>query len=500
MTETDPNTATHVNTPLHNRLLNRLILRLNARGRKQVLPKKKNSTSTSKTANTTDTTDTTDTTNTTNTTNNTRNTTNNTNNNTNTNNTNNNTNNTNRNNTNNTNRNNTTASNTHDTHNGDHHLTSDVKKALRSPLYQENSAILTRGKDSTVVFPGDRIARIFPDRGATINIALCSTSHQTLVSISDTEAMKFHGVDRNLVLKFMKNDKLTLKEGMVNSILWGVFKSADKFDACALHPTICDFKVVLSSRRIVPLLPLRRFDVSANKAMSLVTNSARRQKQTFRIVKDVLRTLSVMHSIGIVHLDVKPDNILIPHGYLDAKATTAKATTAKATTAKATTAKATTTEATTTEATTTELHAVLADYETCCAEEDLTDELLTAGATSKVLIGTEVYMSPILTVAVSPEFKRACAIAGITDAASIKHLASRKTMVSSKVCDMHSLALSAVNMAGLSLRRSRPSARASAAARARTAEPPSHAHPRFASLVKALLFANDATDVLFDFN
>ena len=329
------------------------------------------------------------------------------------------------------------------------------------PISIDSEFALTHGKDmDTIIITADKIPKIFPQKGAMLHAHACGAKAAKIMRVSDAAALNRMGIDETMVVKFIRNEYTTWMESRINIHVWKLFKRAKKLDACSVHPVVCSINVIVPGsapgnsvavrpggapgNRVAvdadsraPLLPMRRYETTAARYVRLkdATGEIDNQKRITKIARDVMVTLSVLHKNDIIHLDVKPSNILVPFDY--EKSNTAKC--------------------------------VLADYEMACNDGDLMARMIIA-PNKRIAIGTPGFMSPLLTKTVSANFRHICKSVGV-----VYNLKDRVTTTT--VCDLHSMALTLANLAGVNR------------------GGPTEWWPPFRDLLRQLLTASSATEI-----
>lgn len=185
--------------------------------------------------------------------------------------------------------------------------------------------ILGRGQNNNVIFTADDLVSVYP-----------GASHAVLesefdVSVTKTIATVAKDDDKNgdtgdtgdkgeIVFKFVCSPYQMQEEIHANRVIRQVFSAAGLLHATIIHPLFDTASVVNGDRAIGKCV------VYARQQGHLMTNKSNKTKKTkkhmdhgsaswFRTTVEVARAvlvfLSVLHRSGFLHLDVKPENILL---------------------------------------------------------------------------------------------------------------------------------------------------------------------------------------------
>lgn len=276
-----------------------------------------------------------------------------------------------------------------------------------------------RGKNGTVVIAPSalrsRLASRY-DASTVVTVRRCGGGRQRTSSalLTDAEGLRRMGLDETVALKIVASHEGALDEAVVHARLRSIFSKARKMAACALHPRICSASVAWRGHPPSvgehPLLPMRR--LAADRLPATADGLA-------SMTLDVLEALAVLHADGLVHMDVKPDNILwdASHGRY-----------------------------------------VLSDYDLVSHVDDVREELRSIDGAS-LRVGTPGYHSPTLLgrldagyadlcrAAETPLDERAWAarFASVRQRAVQSGLAARTLL---PLCDLHSLAMTLYRIGG----------------------------------------------------
>lgn len=232
------------------------------------------------------------------------------------------------------------------------------RNELCNPISFDHQLAMTHGKDiDTILFVGSRIRTIFPSAKRDLTVKMCHRSLAKTVDMNDPQALKLAKIDDDMIIKYIRNEYVAWVELRINRYIQQMFKRAKMVDASCVHPSICEINVTMANQTKAILLPLKRYETNGNRYVAKMPLGPARQVVVMKIIKDVLRTLTVLHKSNVVHLDIKPSNILIPFGYDSANQAQAQA------------------------------QAVISDYEMCCNSLDLFDKLH-HDPRERIIIGT----------------------------------------------------------------------------------------------------------------
>jgi serine/threonine-protein kinase len=110
---------------------------------------------------------------------------------------------------------------------------------------------------------------------------------------------------KTLALKFVKSTKKDHDEGTHRRAL------REARAACAVsHPNVVAVHDVLESDDGMPILVMDLLS-GESLAQKLAREHTLSPAETLRIAKEVLAALSVAHAVGVVHRDLKPDNVFL---------------------------------------------------------------------------------------------------------------------------------------------------------------------------------------------
>jgi serine/threonine protein kinase len=297
-------------------------------------------------------------------------------------------------------------------------------KCMASAIEDTAISYIAHGKDDTLIISGDKLSRMFP--GAIVRVTTCmgargkntKTRTKTIeISVDDYEALKRVGIDAKLAVKRVMSQELAIIESDINEYLWHQFDREGIIDSSSMHPNICKIEVRLPlltdrfSDTGIRLIPMRRFAIPLSSAIRRWPKNEPelRGKRAISIAKTILKSLRVIHSLGFVHLDIKPSNILMEAHEDDSRV-------------------------------------AMTDFETLMRAEDLM-ERVELNREAAFYVGTVRYMSPVLLLKVSSLFRTTCAVAGISPSDPKVH-ASRMMFEIPTICDMHSLAMTLVEITG----------------------------------------------------
>jgi hypothetical protein len=306
-----------------------------------------------------------------------------------------------------------------------HIMAPEKRRARTFALGVDNTSIsyIAHGKDDTMIVAADKLPRMFP-QDAVVRVKVCGSGKQkdktVEIKVGDAAGLRRHGIDADMVLKRVSNQELAIIEADICEFLWKQFAHAGAPGACSLHPRACRLDVHVPtvmgfSDAGVRLIPMRRFATSAGSAFRRLPKSNAkdikdRDTAAIAVAQAMLEPLRILHALQFVHLDVKPANILMPDlDRVDG--------------------------------------ATLTDYETLMRSEDLL-ERVDANRDMAMYVGTMRYMSPVLSMKVPALFRAACVAAGFTPSSPEVH-ASRSAFDTPTVCDMHSLAMTLAELAGV---------------------------------------------------
>jgi hypothetical protein len=311
-----------------------------------------------------------------------------------------------------------------------HIMAQNTKKARTFALGFDDTSIsyIAHGKDDTLIVAADKLPRMFP-QDALVRVKVCGSGKKDRtveIKVGDAAGLKRHGIDADMVLKRVSNQELAIIEADICEFLWKQFGRAGAPGACSLHPRACRLDVHVPtvmgfSDAGVRLIPMRRFATSAGSAFRRLPKSNAkdikdRDTAAIAVAQAMLEPLRILHALQFVHLDVKPANILMPDiDRIDG--------------------------------------ATLTDYETLMRSEDLL-ERVDANRDMALYVGTLRYMSPVLSMKVPSLFRAACVAAGLTPSSPEVH-ASRSAFDTPTVCDMHSLAMTLAELAGVHQQKSK---------------------------------------------
>lgn len=216
--------------------------------------------------------------------------------------------------------------------------------------------LLGRGKDGTLVYPASQIPKRFAS-DACVVVRRASTDRRRRTAVGciaaiDAAALRNAGLDEDVALKDVRDEASAKAEAAIHAHLRACFSR--KMNLCALHPDVVS--VTIDDHALIPMRVGASIDAAfakANKAEDLLS-----------IARGVLGALAVMHGNGVLHLDVKPHNILVVKGAY-----------------------------------------VLVDYDLTAHFDDVLDAL----RDGPVPVGTPGYISPILLGRVEPAYARVCA-------------------------------------------------------------------------------------------
>jgi hypothetical protein len=230
---------------------------------------------------------------------------------------------------------------------------------------EDDDRILGRGKHGTVVYAADQLAR---RHGPNAVVTSTACGLVTTTRVARASRARSIGLGPGVALKEVLDPAAARREAAIHAMLLDLFRRAGRARACALHPRICAATV-----NGHPLLPLRLLSPLPGGAPPLAPD------QLLRLASSVLSALEVMHGAGLLHLDVKPANVMgmrMPGGNMRGTGSF-----------------------------------VLGDYDLVSRREDLLERLQQQGGGS-LDVGTSGYVSPVLLGGrLSQPFERCCGFA-----------------------------------------------------------------------------------------
>jgi hypothetical protein len=229
---------------------------------------------------------------------------------------------------------------------------------------EEDDRILGRGKHGTIVYSAGQLSRRHGP-GAVVTSTACGLVATTRVA--QASRARSIGLGPGVALKEVLDPAAARREAAIHAMLLDLFRRAGRARACALHPRICAATVDGH-----PLLPLRLLSPLPGGAPPLAPD------QLLRLAASVLSALEVMHGAGLLHLDVKPANVMGMPMRGNMRGTGSF---------------------------------VLGDYDLVSRREDLLERLHQQGGGS-LDVGTSGYVSPVLLGGrLSQPFERCCGFA-----------------------------------------------------------------------------------------
>jgi hypothetical protein len=170
--------------------------------------------------------------------------------------------------------------------------------------------ILGRGKDGTLVYPAEQIpSRFAADAcvrvvyaGVRASSANASRTRTACIDVSDAPALERAGLGSDVAIKDVRDEASAKAEAAIHTYLRTCFRGARKMPLCCLHPRIeavsVDDHALLPMRTGVPIDRASSDDDTLNASALL------------SLARGVLGALSVMHANRVLHLDVKPQNVM----------------------------------------------------------------------------------------------------------------------------------------------------------------------------------------------
>lgn len=160
------------------------------------------------------------------------------------------------------------------------------------------------GKKGTVVYAASQILEVHRYAEA-IDVTACQ-GDTVRVDIAVEGANARRALQRlhltaAMAVKDVLDEDDARNEAIIGNYLQACFARASCMRYCMLHPTVCGVKV---DDHV--LIPMRMFQGNATTLVG--TCSA---QVALVLCQHVMKALDVMHENGIMHLDVKPSNILI---------------------------------------------------------------------------------------------------------------------------------------------------------------------------------------------
>lgn len=168
----------------------------------------------------------------------------------------------------------------------------------------QHEQLLGRGKNGTVVYLATQIpARFAPASCVRASVLLLPSSDRRPASVRDTgcvpasdrAALAAAGLGADVAVKDVRDRELAETELAVHALVRRMFSVARDLGACSVHPRVLALSV--DGRPLLPMrvgLPLGRV----------------RPDELLPLAGDALRALAVLHRNGVLHLDVKPQNVL----------------------------------------------------------------------------------------------------------------------------------------------------------------------------------------------
>ena len=165
--------------------------------------------------------------------------------------------------------------------------------------------VIGYGKKGTVVYAASQILDVHRD-AQVIEVTSCQggTARIDVAAEGDAKArgamLRLH-LTAAMAVKDVRDEEDARNEAAVGNFLQACFARASCMRYCVLHPTVCNLNV---DGHV--LVPMRMFQSNATTLVG--TCSA---QVALVLCQHVMKALDVMHDNGILHLDVKPSNILI---------------------------------------------------------------------------------------------------------------------------------------------------------------------------------------------
>ena len=172
---------------------------------------------------------------------------------------------------------------------------------LRGGVRHRGGAFLGRGREGTRVYTMGDIPGLYGDRGVATCVVPFSSLEAPACVRSVSEAVAVVGGDECCV-KDIPDASDALLESAINRRLHGWFVAARKLGSTPLHPRFCHVDIAPSKKRLLLYLTMQG---------DLSTMTRARARDVGTVATAVLQALSVLHANRAVHLDVKPQNVLI---------------------------------------------------------------------------------------------------------------------------------------------------------------------------------------------
>lgn len=178
---------------------------------------------------------------------------------------------------------------------------------LNNPSTTDTSRfrIIGYGKKGTVVYIASHILDVHQN-ARMVQVATCQggvdrvdLSNQSPAELRKT-LQRLH-LTSTMAVKDVRDNEDAISEASISSYLQMCFSRASSMRYCVMHPTICSVTV---DDHV--LIPMRLFQSNTTTLIGSCSTHV-----AIVLCQHVMKALDVMHNNGIIHLDVKPSNILI---------------------------------------------------------------------------------------------------------------------------------------------------------------------------------------------